>query len=218
MRCMRISVPEVDSGGVSEVPVSEWSAGRAVENSGSDGLGTTEEDALSSGTRLTGRQPAPLRRGTQKNRVRGFETRRRLVELHCFEGKRLVECAREMGLSYGRVLAVWRGIVDEVCADGPKAEELRHNVRTYSDRVLRHLIEKSIPLVENSAAHGAVALKALESLCRLHGVAAPDPAEKPTCATMAEVGATVRAVSPLLAAKLDRVRALRVDGPAQSMG
>lgn len=61
-----------------------------------------------------GRQGAALRRGSDIKRVRGHETRRKLIELHVFEGVRLKECARQMGLSYGRVLAVWHGIVAEV--------------------------------------------------------------------------------------------------------
>jgi hypothetical protein len=160
----------------------------------------------------SGRQPAALRRGTEKNRVRGFETRRRLVQLHCYEGKRLVECARDMGLSYGRVLAVWHRIVEEVSAEGQKAADLRRDVRAYSDRVLRHLIEKSLPLARNSAAHGMVTLKALESLCRLHGVTALETAESSGTATLDEVGAAVRVVSPILAEKIERVRALRSVG------
>jgi len=55
-----------------------------------------------------GKQPSALRRGSEIKRVRGHETRRRLIELHAFGGKRLIECARELGLSYGRVNAVWR--------------------------------------------------------------------------------------------------------------
>ena len=176
-----------------------------------------EADVWTAERRGAGRQPAALRRGTEKNRVRGYQTRRRLVELHCFEGKRLIECAREMGLSYGRVLALWHQIVGEAAAEGTKAEDLRRDVRAYSDRVLRHLIEKSLPLARTSAAHAMVALKALESLGRLHGVAAPETAESSGSASMEEVGAAVRVVSPLLADKLDRVRSLRIDASEQSL-
>lgn len=55
-----------------------------------------------------GRQGAALRRGSEKKRVRGYETRRRLVELDVFGGKRLKECAYELGISYGRAHAVCR--------------------------------------------------------------------------------------------------------------
>ena len=47
----------------------------------------------------TGRQSAALRRGTAKQRVRGHETRRRLIELHVHKGLRLKECARDLGIS-----------------------------------------------------------------------------------------------------------------------
>ena len=155
-----------------------------------------------------GRQPAALRRGTEKKRVRGFETRRRLVNLHVFEGKRLVECAREMGLSYGRILAVWQGLVAEASGVGPDGEDLRQSVRAHSDRVLRHLIETSLPLVAKSAAHGMIVVKSLESLCRLHGVAGSDENPEMGISTIEDVGATVRNISPILAGKLERVRAL----------
>jgi hypothetical protein len=155
-----------------------------------------------------GRQPAALRRGTEKKRVRGFETRRRLVQLHVFEGRRLVECSREMGLSYGRILAVWQGLVAEASGEGPDGEDLRQSVRAHSDRVLRHLVEKSLPLVAKSAAHGMIVVKSLESLWRLHGVAGPDENRETSNFSLEDVGAKVRNISPLLADKLARVRAL----------
>lgn len=174
---------------------------------GQDNVGSCH--ASSQDDRLRrGRQPAALRRGTEKKRVRGFETRRRLVQLHVFEGKRLVECAREMGLSYGRVLTVWQGLVVEASGGGPDGEDLRQSVLAHSDRVLRHLIERSLPLVAKSAAHGMIVVKSLESLCRLHGVAGPDENRESSNSSLEDVGATVRNISPLLADKLERVRAL----------
>lgn len=141
-------------------------------------------------------------------RVRGFETRRRLFNLYVFEGKRLVECARELGMSYGRILAVWQGLLAEASGGDPDAEDQRQSVRVHSDRMLRHLIEKSLPLVAKSAAHGMIVVKSLESLCRLHGVAGSDENRDTGISTLEDVGATVRNISPILAGKLDRVRAL----------
>ena len=157
---------------------------------------------------LSGRQQAALRRGTEMKRVRGFETRRRLFNLYVFEGKRLVECARELGMSYGRILAVWQGLLAEASGGDPDAEDQRQSVRVHSDRMLRHLIEKSLPLVAKSAAHGMIVVKSLESLCRLHGVAGSDENRDTGISTLEDVGATVRNISPILAGKLDRVRAL----------
>ena len=81
----------------------------------------------------------------------------------------------------------------------------------------RHLIQTSLSLVAKSAAHGMVVLKALDGLCRLHGVARPEAVAGgpgPATFTLAEIGARVRVVSPLLIDKLDRVKALgsQVDG------
>lgn len=193
--------PEHTPVGPGEYSGSGWRAG------GQNDVGTCP--ALAQDDRLRrGRQPAALRRGTEKNRVRGFETRRRLIQLHVFEGKRLVECARELGLSYGRVLAVWQRVVVEASGGGPDGEDLRQSVRTHSDRVLRHLIERSLPLVAKSAAHGIIVVKSLESLWRLHGIAGPEESRETGNFSLEDVGATVRSISPLLADKLERVRAL----------
>jgi len=154
-------------------------------------------------------QPAALRRGTAKNKVHGHETRRRLVDLHVYQGKRLGECAREMGLSYGRTLAQWHRVLADV-RDGVVPEEQLRDVRTHCDQMLRQVITTSMPLVGNSAAHGMVTLKALEGLCRLYGVVGPEAAAVgPGPATLAEIGASVRLLSPLLADKLDRLKTLR---------
>lgn len=162
-----------------------------------------------------GGQPAALRRGTEKNKVRGYETRRRLIELHVTQGKCLVECARELGLSYGRVLAQWHRIVAEACGDGPEAAGMRREVRAFLDGGYRHMWEKSVRLIGESAAHGTVALKALDGLGRLYGIMGPEVAsESSGAATLAEVGASVRVVSPLLVGKMDRIKAMqcRADG------
>ena len=193
--------PEHASGDPGENFGARWPAG------GQDDVGAYPASAQDDHLRR-GRQPAALRRGTEKKRVRGFETRRRLVNLHVFEGKHLKACARELGLSYGRVLTVWQRVVAEASGEGPDAEDQRRSVRAHSDRVLRHLIEKSLPLVAKSAAHGMIVVKSLESLCRLHGVAGSDEHPESGISTIADVGATVRNISPLLAGKLERVLAL----------
>jgi hypothetical protein len=156
------------------------------------------------------RLPTALIRGHEINRVKGYETKRALIQLHVMEGKPLRECATLMGRNYRAIHAVWRAIVQETSPGGDGIAELRSTVRAYADKGLRALFERSMPLVEESAAHGALALKALEGLCRLHGVEAPDPGETTGVGSLAEIGAQVRAVSPLLADKLERVRALRI--------
>jgi hypothetical protein len=143
--------------------------------------------------------------------VRGYETRRRLIELHVTQGKGLVECAQVLGLSYGRVLAQWHRAVAEACGDGPEAGEMRREVRAFLDRGYRQMWEKSARLVGESAAHGTVALKALDGLGRLYGIVGPEVAgDESGAATLAEVGASVRVVSPLLVGKMERIKAMGI--------
>ena len=133
------------------------------------------------------------------------------MRLHVVEGKSLRECARLMGRNYKALHAVWRVVVAEACGEGEDAAEMRRSVRAFLDRGYRHLWEISVPLVAESAAHGAVCLKALEGLGKMHGVIGPEPGgDAAGVATLAEIGASVRLVSPLLADKIERVRALAV--------
>jgi hypothetical protein len=171
-----------------------------------------------------GRQGAALRRGTEKKRVRGFETRRRLIELHVFSGKRLPECARELGLSYGRTLAVWQGVVSEVHGSRGAPEEHLQSIRAYLDRHLRRVMEESQKLVGEAASYGAVVVAAGKALAELHGVKDEQTGQPAT--TLEDVGREVRVVSPLLLNRLDQIRELtgnkgdhsQSDAPALSLG
>ncbi len=157
-----------------------------------------------------GRQGAALRRGTAKKKVRGYETRRRLIELHVFSGKRLPECARELGLSYGRTLAVWQGVVAEVHGSRGAPEEHLQSIRAYLDRHLRRVMEESQKLVGEAASYGAVVVAAGKALSELHGVKDEQTGRPAT--TLEDVGREVRVVSPLLLDRLEQVRML--DGNA----
>lgn len=111
-----------------------------------------------------------------------------------------------MGRSYRALHAVWRGIVAE--ASGERGGlDYRKQVKALCDRSLRELLQVSIPLVADSAAHGAVVLKSIEALRSLHGVDGVEESEAAGM-TLEEIGASVRVVSPLLADKLERVKAL----------
>jgi hypothetical protein len=153
-----------------------------------------------------GRQGAALRRGTEKKRVRGYQTRRRLIDLHVFGGKRLKECAYELGISYGRAHAVWRTVVAEAHgAHGTKDEHLQA-VRGYLDCHYRRLIEESQPRLAEGAAYGAVVVQACKALADLHDLKAENP--QPQGLTLEDVGREVRVVSPLLLDRLDKLREL----------
>jgi hypothetical protein len=138
----------------------------------------------------------------------GQETKRQLVQLHCFEGLSIRACSKRMGRNYRALHAVWRSIVAEASGEGKGAVEVRAAVRAYLDQGYRRLVEDSLPLVRDSAAHGAVAIKALEGLGRLHGVDGPLEGATAGALDLAGVGAQVRVTSPLLADKLERVQAL----------
>ena len=166
---------------------------------------------IPSAPKPAGRQPRALVAGADRARVIGHETKRELIRLRVVEGKSLRECARLMGRNYKALHAVWRVCVAEACGEGEESAEMRRSVRHFLDRGFRHLWETSVPLVAESAAHGAVALKALEGLGKMHGIVGPEPgADAAGAATLAEIGASVRLVSPLLADKIERVRALAV--------
>lgn len=153
-----------------------------------------------------GRQGAALRRGTEKKRVMGYLTRERLVQLHIFAGKRLSECAREMGISRNRAYAVWSAVVAEVHGGKGEPEEHKRAVRTYLDHHYRRVMEESQKLLGDAAAYGAAVIAAGKALCDLHGAAgeqAPSPG-----VTLEDVGREVRIVSPLLMDKLEQIRSL----------
>lgn len=161
-----------------------------------------------------GRQGAALRRGTEKKRVRGFQTRRRLIDLHVFGGKRLKECAYELGISYGRAHAVWRTVVAEAHgAHGTKDEHLQA-VRGYLDCHYRRLIEESQPRLAEGAAYGAVVVQACKALAELHDLKTENP--QPQGLTLEDVGREVRVASPLLLERLEQIRGLSNSGSNQA--
>lgn len=161
-----------------------------------------------------GRQGAALRRGSEKKRVRGYETRRRLIELHVFGGKRLKECSHELGISYGRAHAVWRTVVAEAHgAHGTKDEHLQA-VRGYLDCHYRKLIEESQPRLAEGAAYGAVVVQACKALAELHDLKTENP--QPHGLTLEDVGREVRVVSPLLMDRLDKIREMNGDVNART--
>ena len=190
----------------------------AVENSEPGDPGVVPVDVVPttegrwpgfSGRPEKGKITRNLKRGIEVSRVRGFETKRQLVQLHCFEGKSLPECARLMGRHYRAIHATWRAIVAEASGErgGP---DYRKQVKALCDRSLRELLQVSMPLVGESAAHGAVVLKTVEALRSLHGVDGAEDGDASGLPTLEEIGAQVRAVSPLLAGKLERVKALGI--------
>jgi len=183
----------------------------ALEISGAGGVGPTDdivpaEVVADSRPCRKGRQGAALRRGTEKKRVKGYLTRKRLIDLHVFEGKRLSECAREMGISRNRAYAVWSAVVAEVHGGKGEPEEHKRAVRTYLDHHFRRVMEESQKLLGEAAAYGAAVIAAGKALSELHGTAGeqtPSPG-----VSLEDVGREVRIVSPLLMDKLEQIRSL----------
>lgn len=153
---------------------------------------------------VKGHMPWQFRRGVEKQRVRGFEAKRQLIELHAIQGIPLKECARIMGRNYQALHRVWRLVVAECGGERQASEEHIKAVRAYCDLHLRRVIEEAQPLVAEAAAYGAVVIAGVKELCALHGVK-PEEAAAGTTASLAEIGLNVRVTSPLLLEKLERV-------------
>jgi len=153
-----------------------------------------------------GRLTRNLAKGRDISKVRGWAVKEQVVRLHCFEGKSLKQTAALIGRSYGHVQNVW-ALVKRECNDPETAEKRRGNVRAYMDSHLRNLIELGAKGFADSAAHGAVALQSLVKLGELHGIKPEETAA--AGATLPEIGARVRAISPLLADRLEQVAAMK---------
>jgi len=177
------------------------SPGKTGPSPGSDDADFVDTEVLPAGG-----QSAPLRRGTAKQRVRGHETRRRLIQLHVHEGLRLKECARQMGISYGRTLAVWHSIVAEVKGTKGSPEEHQRDVFTYLDLQYRRVVHECQPRIAEAASYGAAVVAACKALAELHDLNA-NKAATPAL-SLEDVGREVRTVSPLLLAKLEQVHEL----------
>jgi hypothetical protein len=149
--------------------------------------------------------PWQFRRGHEKQRVRGFQAKRQLIDLHAIQGIPLKECAQIMGRNYQALHRVWRLVVAECGGERTTSVEHSAAVRAYADAHLRRVIEEASTLVGDAAAYGAVVIAGVKELCALHGVK-PEDAESGTTASLAEIGLNVRVTSPLLLEKLERVQ------------
>ena len=158
-----------------------------------------------------GRQSAALRRGTELSRVRGWRTREELIRLRVYQGKSLKECAKLLGRHYNRVRILWREIVEKASGDDGGTVEHREEIRAFVDLHLRKVVRDGLTRIGEAAAYGAVAVAALRALLALHGVKPEEPLASEL--SLADVGREVRAVSPILLAKLEHLEGLgfRVD-------
>lgn len=148
-----------------------------------------------------------LRAGHTVQRVRGWALRERVIQLHCFEGKSLRQCARMLGRHYKTVSTVWAAVCRDVAGGRATPEEHRDRVRGYLDRHYRRVMEQAQALVPEAAAYGAVVVAAGKALAELHGIK-PEEA-LPSGFSLEDVGREVRVVSPLLIDRIDQVRELR---------
>jgi hypothetical protein len=158
-----------------------------------------------------GRQSSALRRGTELSRVRGWRTREELIRLRVHEGKSLKECAKLLGRHYNRVRILWREIVEKASGDDGVPVEHRDEVRAFVDLHLRKVVRDGLARIGEAAAYGGVAVAALRALLALHGVKHEEAVASDL--SLADVGREVRAVSPILLAKLEHLEGLgfRVD-------
>lgn len=152
----------------------------------------------------------------QRNRVKGWALRERVIECHVFQGRSLRETARLLGRSYKRVTATWASVCRDVNGGKATPEAHREAVRGYLDTHLRRVIEGSQALLGEAAAYGAVIVQAGKALADLHGLKPEDVL--PAGLTLEDVGREVRVVSPLLIDRLDKVRALTGVGADPASG
>ena len=149
-----------------------------------------------------------LKVGADLSRVRGWAVRERLIQLHCFEGQSLKQCAKTLGRHPKRIAAIWAGVVRDV--SGGSDPDKKAEIRAFADLSLRRFAQEGLSMFSEGAAYGAVGVQAIRALCELHGVK-PDEAAAAGF-SLEDVGREVRVVSPLLMDKIDRVKALC--GPA----
>jgi len=147
-----------------------------------------------------------LRAGTDALRVRGWAMRERVIQLHCFEGKNLRQCAKILGRSYKHTASVWACVAREVSGGKTTPEAHREAVRGYLDKHYRKVMEGAQGLLGEAAAYGAVVVAAGKALAELHGIKPEDA--MPAGFSLEDVGREVRVTSPLLIDRLDKVRAL----------
>jgi hypothetical protein len=138
--------------------------------------------------------------------VRGWRTREELIRLRVEEGKSLKECAKLLGRHYNRVRILWREIVENASCDDGIPSKRRAEVRAYVDLHLRKVVRDGLARIGEGAAYGAVAVAALRALLALHGIK-PEEAVASEL-SLADVGREVRAVSPILLAKLEHLEGL----------
>ena len=152
----------------------------------------------------------------QRNRIKGWALRERVIQMHCFEGKNLRETARLLGRSYKRTTLVWAAVCREVSGGKATPEAHREAVRGYLDSHFRRVMEGAQALLGEAAAYGAVVVQAGKALADLHGIRPEDTL--PAGFNLEDVGREVRVVSPLLIDRLDKVRALSGLGADPSVG
>lgn len=149
-----------------------------------------------------------LQRGIDRNIVKGHETKKKVIQLHCMEGKPLKEVAKLIGRHHRYVQMVWKGIVEDTKGRASKGEH-DADVRAYCDLHLRGVIESAARLVEDNAAYGAVVIRGVSELCALHGVKPEEAGITGGIASLEDIGQAVRVASPLLMDKLARVQSIK---------
>jgi len=155
-----------------------------------------------------------LKVGTDLMKVRGWAVRERLIQLHCFEGQSLKQCAKTLGRHPKRIAAIWAGVVRDV--SGGSDPDKKAEIRAFADLSLRRFAQEGLSMFSEGAAYGAVGVQAIRALCELHGLK-PDEAAAAGF-SLEDVGREVRVVSPLLMDKMDRVAALRGPSVGSSEG
>lgn len=135
-----------------------------------------------------------------------------LARLVALEGLSFQQAAQRMGLHPKYVRTVlWPRVKEMSIADFSSPEE-RERVCYFVISVLTDVAVEARRKMSEHAAYGAIAIQAVSKLAELYGIDLSERSEAQSVATLAEVGAEVKRVAPLLGSKLEaaaRIRALR---------
>ena len=154
----------------------------------------------------SGKQPPALRRQSKKWAAIGADTANRVWE-QIRAGKSIPKAAEALGIHYNTAYLAYQRKVAALLEAAPPEGEAREAIRLELDEHLREVLETSKARLSDPR-HGAIALKTLEQLAKLHGADKPPEAEDADKMTADQVADRVRLLSPALQAQSERLQAI----------
>ena len=142
-----------------------------------------------------------LRRGIAKQILRGRITRDTVAKM-ATKGKSVKAIAEHTGLNPATVSRHLKVSLEEYASLESRNPSEMERMRVWARSITEGVADTAFKLVEENAAYGAVALKAVEQVMQMHGLheAGEENDNKQTVKSIAE---RVRAISPLIGKSLD---------------